>query len=556
MNKSLKEKVNDEENKNLKLENFKDNVLKHLNDITENPDLMDDLSYEELLELYKAKNPYAHTITGNVKYVTLSFTNARENYEYKRALMTFLGFLYRAVDEHKLTEEDIPEIIKNIDESKFMMESVSNDAKDPEYMRIKEEELYVKYKIEFMKQNKQEDYKAYEKKYFYTEEERKKMEDLDYEVTNKEYSKFTSEEKQKINSITNIKEQEKFKIKLKIVKMKLARTQEMIKYIKQFELSQDDEIAINTVVKRELDKIIDKKMVVDHVKLLAHKKKLIEKEEERDRQGIMRFLDTHFTYNPDIHVKSAHNSNIAKEDPTREKIEPSNLPLEEMTERELFHTKIPSANTFDSLKLYGEVNFETIRKEIKNIYGLIPDLEAAINVYGVFNTEKEASDFVSKNRDLVISDILTVTTNNWTFLGPFKENRKRVEYLNENNQILGGMLKQVEEDARIGDALIKKKVKTKKKQNIKEVGPDHPKFKEYKKEMSGTMKNTYTNEDEEKPALIVEETIVDEDGNEVDEDGCPKNAIEVGIINVNVAEGKLEKTKMYSKAVKQDGTEY
>jgi len=511
LNVTLEEKIK----KKTELENFKDNILDYLAEIEQNPDKIDDLTDEQIIELHKLKNPYGTTIDGDQQYVCFSYTNLREKYLDKLITTAMIGFLFRACDEYIIDDDELE---CEINENDFKEELPNPDSLDTKFVNIKKNELYIKNKYNFIREHKSKLYDDIENKY------------SALNLYNKDIKELTNVEKDEFIQNKN-------------------------DYIIQYELSLDEEILINNLVKEQMDELLKPTSIINKEKLLEYKNSKIKEQSEYEQKIINRYLNRLFKYNPDIDVKSAHNSKEASKDKNREPLKPCmNDNTTKMDEKTLYDTKVPSKDIYYKFNMYKEVNYETLRKSVYNIYGLLPDLEIAFNIYEKFDTIEKANDYVEKYKDKVITDIKTITTNKWVFAGPFKENRDRISFYNENTVILENIMKQMEDDAKLGGILIKDKVKKKKIKNVKEVGPDHPNFLQYKKEFTSKLDiqgNNFNDEDiEDKPIHIVEEIEVDEDGNQVDEDGCPINALEVGVINVNAAQGTVKTSKFYTKAHK------
>lgn len=74
-----------------------------LKKLKENPDSIKDItSYEEAMNLYKAINPYRQQINPNAtNYTCISFMGMRDDHIYRIALMSVIGYLYRAHFEYE-----------------------------------------------------------------------------------------------------------------------------------------------------------------------------------------------------------------------------------------------------------------------------------------------------------------------------------------------------------------------------------------------------------------------------------------------------------------------
>jgi hypothetical protein len=481
------------------MDSFKENILEYLAEVQENPDKLDELTDEQIIELHKAKDPYKTTIAGDEQFACLSYTNLREKYLEKLLTTSMVGFVYRACAEYEIDEDTLSCAVNKED---FKVEVVNPDSTDVNYVKVQKDNLYVKAKDEFLQSNKLEEYNLM----------------LEENPDGLPNSKVTS-----------------------------------------FELSVEDEILINESVAVELQELLKPTTVVSNEKYLEFYQSKIQEQSQSEQLIITRFLNRLFEYNPDVDVKSSHCSKEAAQDKNRKPLAPSSDTdnTQSMDEMTLLETKVPSKDFYYKFGFYKDVNYEVLRECVNNIYGMHPDLEIAFNVYDVFSTIDKANEYVEKYKDKIITDIKTVTTNKWVFSGPFEENREKVTFFNENTIVLENIMSQMKDDAETGARLLKDKVKKKKIKNIKEVGPDHPKFQQYKKEFSShlAVNGAFTNEDleENKPITIVEEIEVGEDGQEVDEDGCPKNALEIGVFHVNAAEGTLSNSKLYTKARKPNG---
>lgn len=472
------------------LDDFILNIQEHLKECNEEPDKLDELTDDQVLALHKFKNPYGTTIPGSSeKFTCISYTNLREKYIEKEITTAFIGYEFRACDEYEIDDEDLKCVI---DKEMFNEEIINPDSLDEEYVKIKQNELYVKTKSEFIH--------------------------------------------------TYCKDNENYETII-----------ENIDSIKQYELSLDDEVLINKTVSEQLKEILKPNIVLNVEKMNEYKHAECQKQSKEEQKIIKKFLNNLFEYNPDVHVRSSHNSKEAKADKSRKDLKPSSDKdnTSSMDELTLLETKVPSKDIYHRFNLYKEINYEVIRECVKNIYGLYPDLEIAFNIFEQFNSVEEANSYIEKYKDKVITDIKVVSNNKWTFAGPFKQNRERMSFYNNNTTILENMMKQMEDDAKIGGALVKDKVIKKKIKSVKEVGPDHPNFLQYKAEHATqlTLNGIDEEVDENAPIRIVEEIEVNaETGELVDDEGCPKDALEIDIFHVNAADGSMTKSKMYTKS--------
>lgn len=176
------------------------------------------------------------------------------------------------------------------------------------------------------------------------------------------------------------------------------------------------------------------------------------------KDEIHTFLLHLFDFNPDYHVthssnKSSTNTNTNTNISTNH-MDGSNIPID----------------TFFRMDKYFQVNYENVRNLVETIYHEKPDFDYIINIYDSFTNEEEANTFVKKHQQEFIHDVLTIKNNNWTFLGPFNKNRDKIDFYNENTEELESILKQVEQDQRIGKKLLEKRVTNEKRVNIRNQG--------------------------------------------------------------------------------------
>jgi len=265
---------------------------------------------------------------------------------------------------------------------------------------------------------------------------------------------------------------------------------------------------------------------------------------EQERAVIKRWLDSFFKFNPLNSLQSSFDRSMAKSDPERSKILST---LDTAGNTAVVETPV---EVHSSLTHFYEINYEKLREATTLMYEEKPDIEVAVNVYGTFDTLDECSDFVQKNKTTVITNVLTVTNNKWNLIGPFKENRERMDFYNKNTQVLENMLKKREEDAKLGKDLLKNRIRKQKVKNVKQYGKDHPSFIKYKKQVAiGVYDADVTDIVETDDGIEVHHIVeISETGSKLDEDGIPEDAVEIGVTSVNVKTQKVVQSKLYTKA--------
>lgn len=147
----------------------------------------------------------------------------------------------------------------------------------------------------------------------------------------------------------------------------------------------------------------------------------------------------------------------------------------------------PSVNLFHQFGRYATNNYERLRDVTRVMYNEKPDLEFAAVVYSVHADEVSAREWKIKHESELRADVITISNGGITLLGPFKENRDRVDFYNKNTEVIKRMMEQVEADHKLGEDIMKKTARDKKKKNIEEAGPDAPGLTAYHKH-SNTVK--------------------------------------------------------------------
>jgi hypothetical protein len=206
---------------------------------------------------------------------------------------------------------------------------------------------------------------------------------------------------------------------------------------------------------------------------------------------------------------------------------------------------LPPAEVFHHWDRYLSNHYEVIRDIVAALYYDQPDLEFAVQFFDAFSGER-AEEEAKKHRFMheaaMICPMLTVETGRWALLGPFKENRDKVEFYSKNAEILKKIMDQTEADNKLGGQIVKRVVHREKAKNIRDFGPDDKGLEEYKS-IVGTIDRLKT-----KPALTKEEKDKLEEAYRAKEMlEVPDNAIQMDVYKPN-EEGKIIKDKIYIEA--------
>lgn len=145
--------------------------------------------------------------------------------------------------------------------------------------------------------------------------------------------------------------------------------------------------------------------------------------------------------------------------------------------------KMPPSDVFYHFDRYVTNNYEVLREATEALYVERPDIEFSIQVLSAHKTPNDARDYLIRRQGELRSDTITVQSGPITLLGPFKQNRDRVDFYNKNTEVLRQMMDQLELDEKLGKDLMEKQIKKKKLQDIIKSGVDSPELNEYKKHM-------------------------------------------------------------------------
>jgi len=193
---------------------------------------------------------------------------------------------------------------------------------------------------------------------------------------------------------------------------------------------------------------------------------------------------------------------------------------------------IPPSDTFHRWNHYMDANYEQLLSAVADLYCEVPHFELAVNPYDWHENLEDADAFIHKHRDEVVATIHKAESGKWNVLSKYQKARDSTRYFNDNTIVLEEIMAQMERDAKIGKDLMKKRIEKKKRENIKEDGPDDPMFAKWKKHnaaLSG-MGAEHVNQ----------ESYAD--------DECPDDGIQVDVFRVSHGGKTLKKSKFYSQA--------
>ena len=447
----------------ISLDEFKNSISDIIKDLEANPDKINEMSTEQVLEIEKHLSPYGATIYGPEKYTCISFTNLKEKYMQKLLTTALIGFLYQMNTEYIIEDEELTTVLNKDD---FMDEIDHPDKNNKDHISNLEYQYYEELKKDYL------------------ENRETKTDEIDLTLT------------------------------------------------------EDEETNLRIQVNKKIEAELCNQKVFNNERYLKKKEEVINQQSEEEKIVINRYLNKLFKYDPNIHTTSVFN--IDNEDPERQ-VNPNND----------FTKTIPPNDTYGRFNYYYDVNYEKLRQAVMYLYNDKPDTEVAINIYESFDSIEECNEYIEKNQDNVICNLLNLTNYKWNLLGSFKQNRERISFYNNNTKILENIMKQQEDDAKMGKVLLDARVRKKKVKNIKEYGKDHPSFLKYKQANPNEItSNGQQIEIDEDKVVVTEEIEISETGARVDEDGTPSDCIEIGVTSINLKDNSIKTGKIYSKAEK------
>lgn len=311
------------------------------------------------------------------------------------------------------------------------------------------------------------------------------------------------------------------------------------------QLSEDDLLEVGAKTSAEYAKLTGTETKFDAAKYDEALDAALQSQSDSDRVVINRFLEWLFKYDSEKH--SEKGGHEVTDDPER-------TDVETLKGTDVVYDNIPPNDTHCRFNAYYDINYEKLRDATHNIYNNKPDLEHAMIVYDVVDTQADVDAFIHKYGSSSKNDIVSFPLNRWTFMGPFKENRERVDYYNKHNNIIKEMMDQQEADNALGEDLLKKRIKSKKIKSEKVFGKDSPGFDEYKKLSPSELESKYnaTVEDTEDGGIKVtrEITVDAQTGAKLtlDDEGVPNNALEIPITTINCKTGESSQSRIFSEA--------
>jgi len=222
----------------------------------------------------------------------------------------------------------------------------------------------------------------------------------------------------------------------------------------------------------------------------------------------------------------------------------------------------PPVDVFHQFERYLTNHYEQLRDITRALYNDKSDLEYCVIPYSAHKTPEAAREYRIQHERDFRGEVFAVESGAVNMIGPYKENRNRIDFYNKNTEILKKMGEQIEADHKLGGDLMGKKKTRAKKKNIEEAGPDAPELAAYSKVMNAVRemgaKPNMSLDEQRKYADAKREAETIKDSYEV-----PDDTIQVDMFfPATDADGTttLKKTKFYTQAEEplhlQEGSEF
>ncbi len=486
------------ENTPMTIDQLRDCVQK----LASNPTYADELDYQTTTEVRKYLNPLGNVITAKKTYANISLVNYEEQYLKKLHTTALVGFLYRMLEEYE-PEDELRDETKRYENAQKQIEKTDDVNLAKEVLAVTKAEHEQRMKL--IKSTSQSIVRKFLNRNFdYNPDKHLRASHTENKADPERLGKFEA-----------IKRQCDVSASAPTIDAKLASKPDATYGYMRNHLLATYQAAVETtsVTKAVLG------VILDPTADLA------------DKQGIL------IKKYKQLAGITADLKKIAE-------------PLAAADTLSAWSVD-PPVDVFHQFDRYLTNHYEQLRDVVTALYNEKADFEYAVILHGTFKTADAAKEYRVQHESEFKTDVLTIENSCVTLVGPFKENRERVDFYNKNTEIMKRMMEQLESDHKLGKDLMEKQVKSQKSKNIAEAGPDAHGLAAYSKNMNIVQelgaRKVLTKEDTDK----LNEAKAAADALQEDYN-VPDNAIQVDILfpqsdaNGNVT--GLSKSKFYTAA--------
>ena len=179
--------------------------------------------------------------------------------------------------------------------------------------------------------------------------------------------------------------------------------------------------------------------------------------------------------------------------------------MNDITLHDTIRDMLPPQDIFHRFTYYFESNYEELQSAVNDIYHEKPEVDYAIHPLKMVADLDEARKFKRKH-DHINWDIYSFTKGEWSLVGPYKQNRDKLDCLGSGMPLFDDMFGQnAERNKEIGSQLMKKKKMKKRLKQEKKKGKIHESVKAHANVVTDVSK--YVSEVEEP---VISDTEEDE----------------------------------------------
>lgn len=517
-----------------------------LNDIRSNPDVILDYSEEELKKLQNKIFEHGVIKLPEESHAAVSIINWRDNYLRKLHFTSLIGYVFRLVkeiDEEAFTAMKLTDPANSIVESVWKAAEQCADESGDKASFMKEAAEAVKKSLESIIKDKIE---VFFRRHFEFDPDRHVESAFKENLNDPERAGKYAEMRQKMTTdvaaAPEVDQENLLKQTYQTItasERELAATVSSLEQYKKSEADREQAIAEMLACGNVLSAAV--KGFADHigggVGNLSGDLKAALALTELHVETLSGRSQNSFNVDDLSGLLSKHRSGL--EDEAQKLYELAPQLLEEVKGA---YEWIPSTNVFYHWDRYLSNHYEQIREATAILYNEKPDIEFQLQYYGSFDTVEAAREFERKYESNVITSVYTIQNGGWTILGPFKENRSRIDFYNKNTEIIKRMFEQAESDQALGKDLMQKRIRRAKKDNILSAGPDDPGLAKYKAAVNTIealgAKEGLSREEKDKLAQAYRDKEMAE---------VPEDAIQVDVFGPD-GKGGMQKSHFYTQA--------
>ena len=212
---------------------------------------------------------------------------------------------------------------------------------------------------------------------------------------------------------------------------------------------------------------------------------------------------------------------------------------------------IPPADYFYFFDKFKSVHYAKLHSATVDLYSEKHDMDIAFNIHEQHTNIEDANAYRHKHKEDTPHSIHTIKNNRWVFVGPWEQNRERMEYYNKHTSVMEAIMTQHQEDSKMVKDIVHNRVRLAGEANVAEVGPADPAFLRYKAnnrpevaKMGAVNINDpmyVENDDEENKTVRSSIPIVPE-----------SESIEVGVISLSKGGKHMTTGVMHTRAIAPD----